>query len=59
METTNNTRDQIFTARTPADVLALVTAHEGQPTVSGLHAWVNTVLGPYHIPADVNAGCKR
>ncbi len=52
--------DYLFEARNPAQVLEAVTRYKGEPpTVAGLRTWVNTILGPWHIPAEVNARCRK
>ena len=51
-------RDRIFDSRDPADVFARVAKYLGRPPTSReLRVWVNTALGPWHIPSEVCAMC--
>lgn len=51
-------RKYIHGAGTPAEVFARVADRMGTPTRTELNQWVMSVLGPWHIPAEVGAQCK-
>lgn len=51
-------RSDLFHAKTVIELFRLVESLEGTPSAPRLRAWVNTVLGPLDIPADVRALCR-
>lgn len=54
------TRRELFEARNVSELFELVTAYLGRkPTVREMRTYTNTVLGPWHIPADVSERCAR
>lgn len=53
------TRDDLSRAKTVLELFYLVEAFDGvTPSAPRLRAWVNTVLGPLDIVADIRALCR-